>query len=87
MHCNKCGQPLQPWEATTCDLCLRRIQNFPNLQLTQQWSAATLPQTPSKVQGGTKSKEATSGTSSSGSNRNRDFRRPRVFRAMTFCRD
>jgi len=58
MHCNKCGQPLQPWEITTCEPCLRRIQNFPNLQLTQQRSAATLPQTPSKVQGGTKSKEA-----------------------------
>ena len=53
MHCNNCGQPLQPWEITTCEPCLRRIQNFPNLQLTQQRSAATLPQTPSKVQGGT----------------------------------
>jgi len=52
MHCNKCGQPLQPWEATTCELCLRRIQNFPNLQLTVTNIAATLPQTPSKVQGG-----------------------------------
>jgi len=58
MHCDKCGQPLQPWEIATCEPCLRRIQNFPNLQLTQQWSAATLPQTPSKVQGGPTGKEA-----------------------------
>ena len=58
MHCDKCGQPLQPWEITTCEPCLRRIQNFPNLQLTQQQSAATLSQTPSKVQGGPTRKEA-----------------------------